>query len=906
LLRASIAHTRAQTALHKAALAGRLPALTFLLSRGASANAVDFDGWTPLHNACARGYLDIVRVLCENAEAIVDAKGGRGEWTPLMNAAAGGHVTVVRYLCTKSQADPFARNTAGETAYDIAAATFETYVCEVLEKYEAERWAALRLSHATGSGDARQTRASAIQQAYNPLRLHSTVPVILHENQRLDTRLSTLAVHGGKPRWSGTSAGRPHKPDRRAPGTMPPGPLSTSRTRNAPMRREDVGLPLRENPYKLVLPTRAAQIAAANARRHAAQGLGESELGSTPTPQSVLDRRASGSSSLEREMPNGERCHFWLSDWQPDLTHPLVDAHDGWQYAQSFDAPDERWSAAVPPPLARLLEGRGLGSSVTRAITGGALPGPGQTSVNGVGGEQEAVPTGWVRRRRWVRVIRRRLDIDFGDELEAAEIAQYSSAAYAEPGASLKPSSVVAAEQEAREAAASLGPSADYVARARALAGLGAASGSTPADAMGEGADELRRRIARLDLAISELRGSAFSDADSDRQSRAEDMLKEYTLQLGQLRQAIGIEEEGSEDEDSDAEEFIYPNSYKDDGQSVITRIGLNQTSSAAVRPGPPVRVGSSASAFGAAAPSEAGVSFAAMRSADLAAASEFRVPTHEVPNRFSQPVGAATLREQNLVPTWQSDDTASECPDCQRRFTFFVRKHHCRRCGQIRCDRCSSHRVHLSAAELVIDPAMPEMLITESSGPTRICNACNADRQLPPGTAVRSLLSQLPSSHTESDLPSSMSDVSSRASELNECPVCSTTLATLGDSITQEEHVRVSSLSPERCEAACSQPLFAGVSRDGRRRIAAGRTLPGLQAAGYGTHRRQGVRNLPRGPAARHDHRPSGTSHLCAHLRSAAAYTLRPQPCLCYFHRACIDSWFSRGKACPTHARTW
>jgi len=28
--------------------------------------------------------------------------------------------------------------------------------------------------------------------------------------------------------------------------------------------------------------------------------------------------------------------------------------------------------------------------------------------------------------------------------------------------------------------------------------------------------------------------------------------------------------------------------------------------------------------------------------------------------------------------------------------------------------------------------------------------------------------------------------------------------------------------------------------------------------------------------------------------------------PCLCYFHRACIDSWFKKGRACPVHARTF
>ncbi|PWN42649.1 hypothetical protein IE81DRAFT_117310 [Ceraceosorus guamensis] len=610
-----------------------------------------------------------------------------------MNAAAGGHLPVVRYLCSKWNADPFARNAAGETAYDVAAATFETFVSEVLDKYETERWAALRFS---GPPPAGGVPTGSAQGAYNPLRLHTTVPIVLHENQRLDTRLSTLAVHGGKPRWSGTSAGRPHKPDRRAPGTMPPGPLSSSRSRNIPMRREDVGLPTRENPYKLVLPTRSEQIAAALARRQGGQNgtsgsAAPEDLGSTPTPQSVLSARAAagtGEAGARDVPPQSERSHFWLSDWQTDLTHPLVDADEGWQYAQSFDAPDERWTAAIPPPLSRILEGKGLGASVSRAVTGGLLPGPGQTSINGhgAGHEQEAVATGWVRRRRWVRVMRRRLDIEIGDELEAAELAHFSATLTAtggtngpsgRPGATFSSVAVIEAEQAAREACLALGPSADYLARSKALAGESAAAGSTPADALGEGVDELRRRIARLDLAVAELRASAFSDEDADRRSHAEDMLKEYTLQLGQLRQAAGLEE-GSEDGDSDEDEdFIYPNSYKDDGQSVITRLGPATSTPTGARPALLNRQSSTgASVFGAIAPSEAGTSITAMRSADLAASSEFRVPQNERPNRPSA-AGAAVhaLREQNLVPTWQSDSDVADCPDCQRKFTFFLRK---------------------------------------------------------------------------------------------------------------------------------------------------------------------------------------------------------------------------------------
>ena len=50
---------------------------------------------------------------------------------PLVNAASKGHLPVVLYLLSKQAADPLVRNNWGETAYDIAAAVFEVWICEV-------------------------------------------------------------------------------------------------------------------------------------------------------------------------------------------------------------------------------------------------------------------------------------------------------------------------------------------------------------------------------------------------------------------------------------------------------------------------------------------------------------------------------------------------------------------------------------------------------------------------------------------------------------------------------------------------------------------------------------------------------------------------------------------------------
>lgn len=886
-----------ETALHKAAMAGKLSVASLLLSHGADANAQDADGWTALHNACSRGYLDLVRLLVDRGHAQIDVQGGRGAWTPLMNAASKGHLPVVRHLTAKYHADPFVRNAAGETAFDVAAATFEVYICEILERYEAERWNASKFTTSSPS------RSGAIvpgRGPYEPLALHTTIPVILHENQRLDTRLQTLALNGGKPRWSSSSAARAHKPDRRSPSSMPPGPLAPSRTRHVPMRQDDVGLPTRSLPYKLRLrsrvgPAAARRRAAALAAQHTPnpQDCHDDDLASTPTPESVLQARRGTSSvnGASAQHADAESSHFWLCEWQLDTTHPLVDVEHGWQYAQSFDALDDKWSSQPPPPLERLLEGRGLSASVTRAITGGA-------GFANAQAEQEISSSSWVRRRRWIRVLRRRLDIEFGDDLEACEGATGAGAEHlvlssesqsnGDGSHGLSTAAIMAAQEAAKSECSQLGPDADYVSRAKALAGPSAASGATPADAMGADRDELARRIARLVMANTELR-AAFEDDDVERRSRAEELRKEYALQLGQLREAAGLDEDEDEDAaDDDDDEFIYPNSYKDDGASVFTRLVNGETSGTLSRPSLSQRQSSAASMLrNSVAPSEAGTSLAAARSADLAANREFRVPTNEAPNKVVLRHGP-TMREQNLQPQWQRDEEAKDCIGCGRHFTFFLRKHHCRRCGRIFCDACSSKRAQLRMAELVVDPSLPSMAASEVLAPTRVCNGCHAELQLPPQlqnmrgadammaasrsrgadeVSGRSILeTQLEDGAFRSTL-APPSDVSSRASELTECPVCSTTLSALGGSEEQEAHVR-------NC-----------LENGGGGSMQGGRYL---------------VYKLPE------DSPIVGKECSICMEDFVANSTIARLPCLCYFHRGCIDSWFKRGRECPVHARDW
>jgi ankyrin repeat protein len=65
----------------KAAYSGHFHIVKYLVSKTANIHLKDKDGWTSLHNACARGYLPIVRLLVDQG-ARVDVRSKMGH-TPL-------------------------------------------------------------------------------------------------------------------------------------------------------------------------------------------------------------------------------------------------------------------------------------------------------------------------------------------------------------------------------------------------------------------------------------------------------------------------------------------------------------------------------------------------------------------------------------------------------------------------------------------------------------------------------------------------------------------------------------------------------------------------------------------------------------------------------------------------------
>lgn len=63
-------------------------------------------------------------------------------------------------------------------------------------------------------------------------------------------------------------------------------------------------------------------------------------------------------------------------------------------------------------------------------------------------------------------------------------------------------------------------------------------------------------------------------------------------------------------------------------------------------------------------------------------------------------------------MPKWLPDDSAIECGKCGDRFRVFLRKHHCRNCGKIFCDKCSSKRILIPA-------------FGYTKHPVRVCDNC-------------------------------------------------------------------------------------------------------------------------------------------------------------------------------------
>jgi hypothetical protein len=95
-----------------------------------------------------------------------------------------------------------------------------------------------------------------------------------------------------------------------------------------------------------------------------------------------------------------------------------------------------------------------------------------------------------------------------------------------------------------------------------------------------------------------------------------------------------------------------------------------------------------------------------------------FPDPSIHSSRRPSNTVSTPSQPSQNLMeytlPRWQPDSEATHCPICDTQFSFWYRKHHCRKCGRVVCASCSPHRITIPRQYIVrppepIEEATPE-----------------------------------------------------------------------------------------------------------------------------------------------------------------------------------------------------
>ena len=68
-------------------------------------------------------------------------------------------------------------------------------------------------------------------------------------------------------------------------------------------------------------------------------------------------------------------------------------------------------------------------------------------------------------------------------------------------------------------------------------------------------------------------------------------------------------------------------------------------------------------------------------------------------------PNDGASETHPSRLPTWEPDENTSECPICRTAFSFWFRKHHCRKCGRVVCANCSPHRITIPKQYIVHPP---------------------------------------------------------------------------------------------------------------------------------------------------------------------------------------------------------
>lgn len=311
-------------------------------------------------------------------------------------------------------------------------------------------------------------------------------------------------------------------------------------------------------------------------------------------------------------------------------------------------------------------------------------------------------------------------------------------------------------------------------------------------------------------------------------------------------------------------------------------------------------------------------------------------------------------------VPEWQPDEATKECFLCRSTFTFFTRRHHCRKCGRVVCASCSDQNIKYFPNTLVVHAYSVPLKCNEHQT-YRTCDECVAEVKMIRQTLMnspvelRQTASNATSNRSSANRSNRSSSISTSAnskharvvvscpmlsasslvgsrdteSDHNICPVCAVDLLQLYVRSVQMNGSD-SSLNAFECfkETHVSDCLVNFDFNNDHMRL---QTPPSASHA----RNRMLVYNIPPIPKPRFEilGGPSNSvdtilqnKELCGLLPSSASVVhekevlddecvicledLKPGDkvgrleCLCVFHYKCIKDWFNKKSygECPVH----
>ncbi|KAI7886968.1 FYVE-domain-containing protein [Lichtheimia hyalospora FSU 10163] len=431
--------------------------------------------------------------------------------------------------------------------------------------------------------------------------------------------------------------------------------------------------------------------AALTKREHEDRGPWSSHPYGIPTSKETVSLPQSTNSRIP-----GASNWFWLTDWQIDYSDPRVDPTSGWQYARSFDDADHVWTPVAP--------------------TSGY---------------------GWVRRRRWVRVMKRRMDLVKGNLREDDDDTNLPN-----------------------DATMYVELQKDYLEQAEELV-QNAKDDNNEATTTTESTDVTARTIRKLtselrvyEEAIQMLLAGIKTDTNQFRKHQATILVKSHTAHteslnaritaLGsKLSTPVGPIQHNPEL----ARELGFTSGNNNNGalndlqattstthqRSEHQTIGyIDGSSTGMVATDFDANPWSRDSGNSEVQPTW--VSVHDQQQHENSSLNHVDLLGHDDNNNNDDTLAVSGYNDepedQGLRAfEWEADINAKECRRCARRFGILVRRHHCRRCGLIVCDRCSASRTYLNASEILQDPNGPresvQVLATQHH---RVCDKCYAD----------------------------------------------------------------------------------------------------------------------------------------------------------------------------------